>query len=113
MKTPKEIHAENRKPGAWDDYFHVRGGPFSGEQIMGWHITDESGYTLAVSPNHSFVEFCMEAIRLRDLLLKASARYHLGERRDQGYLDDMKPQDWEALKTILSNMKPSKTVPQP
>jgi hypothetical protein len=52
----ESIHYQNRQPGGWDDYFHVSGGPFASEQVMGWHITDESGHTLGVSPSMSFAQ---------------------------------------------------------
>src|SRR6185436_13228885 len=35
--------------------FRVSGGPFAREQTMGWHITDERGFTLAVSCDAAFV----------------------------------------------------------
>ena len=36
--------------------FYVRGGPFTREQRMGWHITDERGFTVGVSCCADFVK---------------------------------------------------------
>jgi hypothetical protein len=101
MKTPKEISIQNRRPGGWDDYFYVRGGPFAHEQIMGWHITDEDGHTLAVSPSQTFGQFCVEAVELCRLLKKAHAKSRLSECREEGYMDDVSAKDWERLEELL------------
>jgi hypothetical protein len=35
--------------------FRVRGGPLRGEQIMGWHIVDDKGFTVGVSCDDTFL----------------------------------------------------------
>lgn len=97
----KEISATNMPNGGWTRHFTVSGGPFNGDQTMGWHITDESGHTLAVSARHDFVQQITDGLMLMHLLKKADAKYHLGERRDQGYLDHMKAKQWDELYELL------------
>ncbi len=96
-----EIHANNMSGSGWTSHFNVSGGPFNGSQTMGWHITDQGGHTLAVSPDSSFVKLCKDGLRLKQLLKKAGAKYQLSERRDQGYMDDMKQADWNELYALL------------
>jgi hypothetical protein len=53
--------------------FRVSGGPFASEQTMGWHITDERGFTVAVSCDAGFVEQ-LRAWQERDEADAAEAR---------------------------------------
>lgn len=97
----KNISYSIRSNSWWDSYFKVTGGPFNREKTMGVHITDENGFTLAVSPSVEFAEFCERSILLFNLLKKMDASYHIGDLRDQGYLDGLKQEDWDKLKELL------------
>jgi hypothetical protein len=57
--------------------FRVSGGPFASEQRMGWHITDERGFTLAVSCDADFVARVL-AWEARDAADAAEARRLMG-----------------------------------
>lgn len=92
---------QNRRPGGWDNYFTVSGGPFASPQTMGWHITGEGGHTLAVSPDSEFATFCCEARELFTLMEEGDVLYSVRERRDQGYLDHIPQEKWERLKELL------------
>lgn len=97
----KLINYENRKPGTWDDYFTVSGGPFARPQTWGWYLTDEGGHSLAVSPSEEFCQIAQRGLRLMQLLKKADAKYQLGERRDQGYMDGLSDENWDELRALL------------
>lgn len=63
--------------GTMGGHFRVSGGPLCGEQIMGWHITNEHGFTVGVSCDARFVE----QLRLwqeRDAREAAEARRLMG-----------------------------------
>ena len=90
-------------------HFTARGGPLNSDprsegMLMGWHITDDSGHTVGVARDSEFVNLAVNATRLGELLLEADALYQLGERRDQGYMDDMSREDWEELKGLLARL---------
>lgn len=84
-------------------HFRVTGGPLRtiDGMLMGWHICREDGTTAGVARDGDFVEATIKALRLVDLLKEASAAYHLGERRDQGYLDGLSDEQWSELKDLL------------
>jgi len=81
-------------------YFRVSGGPFSSEQIMGWHITDESGFTLAVSCDDGFARTINELGELSELLNKIDGSYHLKERYENGYIQ-CDEAIWDRLLTLM------------
>lgn len=103
----KSINYENRKPGTWDNYFTVSGGPFAQAQTWGWYCTDEGGHSLAVSPSMEFCQIAQRGLRLMQLLKKADAKYQLGERRDQGYMDGLSDDLWEELRLLLKAPLPN------
>lgn len=87
-------------------HFRVTGGPLNTDSqsdgmLMGWHIQREDGTTAGVARDADFVAATIKALRLVELLKKAHARYHLGERRDQGYMDGLSEAHWEELKELL------------
>jgi hypothetical protein len=89
-------------------HFTVSGGPlntdfrYSDGMLMGWHFTREDGSTAGVARDSDFVEATVKALRVMELLKQASALYHLGERRDQGYMDELSQKKWDELKELLS-----------
>ena len=80
--------------------FNVSGGVFNGAQQMGWHVTNEKGFTVAVSPDASFCKRLADLETLVDVLKSVDAYYHLSERHDQGYLE-ADEQVWDRLKTVF------------
>lgn len=44
--------------------FLVRGGPLTREQPMGWHITDDKGFTVGVSCDEDFLRRVAELFRI-------------------------------------------------
>lgn len=102
MKT-EFIGMQNRRPGGWDNYFTVSGGPFTKSQQWGWYLTDDKGRSLAVSPDMGFAKFCVESLKLKKLLEAhgKTLMYRLQDQRDQGYLDDISSDDWEELTSAM------------
>ncbi len=85
--------------------FRVTGGPFAAEQIMGWHITDEKGHTVAVSPDHTFAAELNDLYALVYWLKKADGLYVFNECRDDGDLDNLTEQEWqEHLRPLLNRL---------
>lgn len=87
-------------------YFKVSGGPFSHPQTMGWHITDEKGFTVAVSPDYRFADQINTMTELLIMLKKMDAIYHLDERRDQGYLE-VDYSEWSKFKEMFEGFTKS------
>lgn len=53
-RVPKYSYYSTSEAGL--GFFYVRGGPFASEQMMGIHIRDEGGFTVAVSCDRGFAE---------------------------------------------------------
>ena len=85
-------------------FFEVSGGILSSEQIMGWHITDENGFTLAVSCDDGFSKTVNELSELSELLNKIDVSYHLKERYEDGYIQCDKA-IWERIMTLMDKHK--------
>lgn len=90
--------------GAGLPYFTVSGGPLASSQIMGWHITNEKGFTVAVSNDAEFCKRLNELEELASLLKQADTKYHLSKRRDQGHLQ-LDDESWARLKTLLATLR--------
>lgn len=101
IEYPK--HTGRSMRGANLPYFTVSGGPFANPQSMGWHITDEKGFTVAVSCDHTFVHRVNMLNELAALLKHADATYHLSERHDDGYLE-VEDEVWARLKELLKEL---------
>lgn len=88
-----------------DIRFRVTGGPFATEHIMGWHITDEKGHTVAVSPDHTFASELNDLYALVHWLKKADGLYVFDECRDDGDLDNLTQEEWENhLRPLLTRL---------
>jgi hypothetical protein len=85
-------------------YFKVSGGPFNGSKEMGWHITDEKGFTLGVSCSMSFCDTIFSLLELAQLLKDLDAYYHLSERKDDGFLL-CSEEKWEKLKLLFEKLQ--------
>jgi hypothetical protein len=80
--------------------FTVSGGPFSRPQEMGWHITNERGFTRAVSCDHAFAERLNDVEALIEILRKRNALYLLRRVADEGYTE-FSDEEQELLSKML------------
>jgi hypothetical protein len=67
--------------------FTVSGGVFSSPQQFGWHITNEKGFTVAVSCDSRFANWINDTTELLHLLVKFNCGYEIMEARDKGYIE--------------------------
>lgn len=91
-------------------YFNVTGGPFASAQTMGWHIVNEKGFTVAVSPDDEFAARLNELESLASLIRKLGAAYHLSERHDDGYLE-VPDEIWESWKETVTRLRLDESEP--
>lgn len=103
MSNEYPKHSARSMSAASLPYFTVTGGPFASPQMMGLHITNEKGLTVAVSCDTSFCERVNMLNELAILLKRADAGYHLAERHDGGYLE-MDDEAWERLRDLLKEV---------
>ena len=54
--------------------FIVQGGPLAGVTTMGWHVTDDGGFTVAVSCDHDFLLRVRLAMEIAQQLVTARER---------------------------------------
>lgn len=79
--------------------YTIEGAPFN-KTIMGWRITTEKGYTVAISCDRDFCERMVLSEELIDLLKKIDFEYQIQERKDQGYIEDEESAK-KAIKTLI------------
>ena len=84
-KEPRQYIARNMESGGWSQRFTVLGGPLSAPQQMGWHITNERGFTVAVSCDSTFAQRINDMEALLDVLRRRNALYLLKRIADEGY----------------------------